>query len=199
MRIFSFLCSFIRHTKRPYLAKTFKKRPIFRKLKESKDCSLMINVSAIPLSLIYQKCERRSAHRSQLKIWAPLLQSLPACERSLRAEHKRATLINALLKTNYWLLFLDCMRLWHSLDYQLHRSSVTGAVTNWPRGVWCRLVPMTRVAANAAVTWQLNAYWLSALSNNKEAKLKKASRNNLLHQLGDIIIRLHLIEIMITF
>ena len=57
----------------------------------------MINVSAASLSLIYQKCEHRSGHRSQLKIRAPLLQSLPACEPSLRAEHKRAPLINALL------------------------------------------------------------------------------------------------------
>ena len=96
VRIFSFLCSFIRHTKSPYLAKTFKKRPIFREFKENKDCSLMINVSAAPLSLFCQKCECRSAHRSQLKIRAPLLQSLPACERSLRAERKRAPLINAL-------------------------------------------------------------------------------------------------------
>jgi hypothetical protein len=54
-------------------------------------------LSAAPLSLIYRKFERRSAHRSQLKIRAPLLQSRPACERSLRAEHKRAPLINALL------------------------------------------------------------------------------------------------------
>ena len=36
----------------------------------------MINVSAAPLSLIYQKCERCSAHRSQLKIRAPLINAL---------------------------------------------------------------------------------------------------------------------------
>ena len=60
----------------------------------------MINVSAAPLSLIYQKCERRSAPRSQLKIRAPLLQLLPACERSLRAELKRAPLINDLVLVN---------------------------------------------------------------------------------------------------
>ena len=78
------------------LQKLSKKHIIFRKFKENKDCLLMINVIAAPLSLIYQNYVRRSAHRSQLKIPAPLLQLLPACERSLRAEHKRAPLINAL-------------------------------------------------------------------------------------------------------